>query len=121
MCADLLKSTRCKQIAHIRYEQTKGEERNKHKHDHNHIHTRDQLKAYDPDLAKFCEDVLGDGEWRFVSPRERAGKDHLAGYDPAKAPVVVDSEEIRIAGLDYYDEYWKDYWQRLVDKYSEAE
>jgi hypothetical protein len=90
-------------------------------HDHNHIHTRDQLKAYDPDLAKFCEEVLGDGEWRFVSPRERAGKDHLAGYDPAKAPVVVDSEEIRIAGLDYYDEYWKDYWQRLVDKYSVAE
>ncbi|MFN5579272.1 MAG: hypothetical protein ACK49X_06610, partial [Akkermansiaceae bacterium] len=87
-------------------------------HDHNHISTRDQLKAYDPDLAKFCEEVLGNGEWRFVSPRKRAGKDHLAGYDPAKAPVVVDSEEIRIAGLDYYDEYWKDYWQRLIDKHA---
>ncbi len=70
------------------------------------------------DLAKFCEEVLGDGEWRFVSPRQRAGKDQLAGYDPAKAPVVVDSEEIRIAGLDYYDEYWKDYWQRLVQKHA---
>lgn len=89
-------------------------------HDHNHIQTREQLKAYDPDLAKFCEDVLGNGEWRFVSPRERAGTGHLAGYDPAKAPVVVDSEEIRLAGLDYYDEYWKDYWQRLVDKYALA-
>ena len=87
-------------------------------HDHNHIHTREQIKAYDPDLAKFCEDVLGDGEWRFVSPRERAGTGHLAGYDPAKAPAVVDSEEIRLAGLDYYDEYWKGYWQRLIDKYA---
>jgi hypothetical protein len=87
-------------------------------HDHNHIHTREQLKEYDPVLAKFCEEVLGDGEWRFVSPRERSGKDHLAGYDPAKAPVVVDSEEIRIASLDYYDEYWKDYWQRLVQKHE---
>jgi len=87
-------------------------------HDHNHIHTREQLKEYDPVLAKFCEEVLGDGEWRFVSPRARSGKDHLAGYDPAKAPVVVDSEEIRIASLDYYDEYWKDYWQRLVQKHE---
>lgn len=89
-------------------------------HDHNHISTREQLKAYDPDLAKFCEDVLSNGEWRFVSPRVRAGTGHLAGYDPTKAPVVVDSEEIRLAGLDYYDEYWKDYWQRLVDKHAVA-
>lgn len=87
-------------------------------HDHNHIQTREQLKAYDPFLAKFCEEVLGNREWRFVSPRERAGKGHLADYDPAKAPVVVDTEEIRLAGLDYYDEYWKDYWQRLVDKHA---
>ncbi len=51
-------------------------------HDHNHIHTREQLKDYDPELAKLCEDVLGDADWRFVSPRERAGKGHLAGYRP---------------------------------------
>ncbi|MEY3395774.1 MAG: hypothetical protein RL346_2011 [Verrucomicrobiota bacterium] len=87
-------------------------------HDHNHIQTREQLKAYDPDLAKFCEELLGDGTWRFVSPRERAGVGHLADYDPGKAPTVTDSEEIRMAGLDYYDEYWKDYWQRLVDKHA---
>ena len=87
-------------------------------HDHNHIQTREQLKEYDPDLAKFCEELLGDGEWRFVSPRERAGRGHLAGYDPAKAPIIEVSEEIRLAGLDYYDEYWKDYWQRLIDKHA---
>ncbi len=86
-------------------------------HDHNHIHTRDQLKAYDPGLAKLCEEVLGNSEWRFVSPRLRAGKDHLQGYDPAKSPVVVEADFIETAALDYYDGYWADYWQRLRDKY----
>ncbi len=89
-------------------------------HDHNHIHTREQLKAYDPGLAKLCAEVLGEGGWRFVSPRERAGKDHLNGYSPEQAPVVVDSEAIRKAALDYYDTYWHDYWQRLYDKHEMA-
>lgn len=88
-------------------------------HDHNHIHTRAQLKEYDPVLAKLCEDVLGDGEWRFVSPRERAGKDHLKGYDPSTAPVVEDLAHIKIAGLDYYDNYWADYWKRLEEKHAD--
>lgn len=87
-------------------------------HDHNHIHTRAQLKEYDPMLAAFLKDILGDNEWRFVSPRQRAGQDHLKGYDPAKAPVVVDLPHIKIAGLDYYDEYWSGYWNRLADKYA---
>jgi len=87
-------------------------------HDHNHIHTRTQLKEYDPGLAKLCAEVLGEAEWRFVSPRERAGKDHLEGYDPAQGPVVVDSEPIKKAGLDYYDTYWHDFWQRLYDKHG---
>lgn len=86
-------------------------------HDHNRIHTRDQLKAYDPGLAKLCEEVLGDSGWRFVSPRTRAGQDHLLGYDPAKSPVVVKTDFIDAAAQDYYDEYWADYWQRLRDKY----
>jgi len=89
-------------------------------HDHNHIHTRAQLKEYDPGLAALCKDVLGDSPWRFVSPRERAGKGHLTGFDPAKAPKVVDPEHIEQAAYDYYDEYWKDYWQRLRDKYATA-
>lgn len=87
-------------------------------HDHNHIHTREQLKEYDPGLAKLCAEVLGEGDWRFVSPRERVENDHLAGYDPAQAPVVVDSERIKKAGLDYYDTYWHDYWQRLYEKHG---
>lgn len=87
-------------------------------HDHNHIHTREQLKAYDPGLAKLCGEVLGDKPWRFVSPRERAGQGHLADYDPQTAPEVVQPEFIQEAALDYYDDYWKDYWQRLVDKHA---
>jgi hypothetical protein len=86
-------------------------------HDHNHIHTREQLKTYDPGLAKLCEEVLGDSEWRFVSPRKRAGQDHLQGYDPTTSPAVVERDVIEKAGLDFFDEYWADYWQRLRDKH----
>ena len=74
--------------------------------------------AYDPVAALLCADVLGDSEWRFVSPRQRAGKDHLAGYDPARAPKVVDPVHIENAAYDYYDKYWKDYWQRLEEKHA---
>ena len=88
-------------------------------HDHNHIHTRDQLKSYDPELAKLCEDVLGTSTWRFVSPRTRAGSGHLSGYQPDTAPKVVKLEHIDQAAQDYYDTYWKDYWKRLHDKHAE--
>lgn len=90
-------------------------------HDHNHIHTREQLKEYDPGLAQFCAEVLGDKEWRFVSPRERAGQDHLNDFDSKKSPVVEELPHIKIAGLDYYDEYWSKYWQRLHDKHAPKE
>ncbi|MCB1100468.1 MAG: hypothetical protein KDN22_33195 [Verrucomicrobiae bacterium] len=88
-------------------------------HDHNHIHRRAELKEYDPGLAALCQDVLGDSEWRFVSPRERAGVDHLATFDPAKSPVVEQLEHIKEAGNDYYDDYWKPYWIRLHNKYGD--
>ena len=87
-------------------------------HDHNHLHTRDQLKTYDPELAKICAEVLGDKEWRFVSPRTRAGQGHLAGYDPATAPKVEKLEHIDLAAQDYYDTYWKDFWPRLQEKHA---
>jgi hypothetical protein len=86
-------------------------------HDHNHIHTRQGIKAYDPALAELLQAVLGDDTWRFVSPRTRAGTDHLTGYDPAKAPTVVPPDHIENATLDYYDEYWKSYWLRLHEKH----
>ena len=87
-------------------------------HDHNHIHTRAQLKTYDPELAKLCAEVLGDSDWRFVSPRTRAGQGHLAGYNPATAPKVTKLPHIDEAAQDYYDKYWKDYWKRLHEKHA---
>lgn len=87
-------------------------------HDHNHIHTREQLIDYDPPLAKLCRDVLGDSDWRFISPRERAGKGHLQEFDPTSSPTVVDPEHIENAAYDYYDKYWKDYWSRLYEKHD---
>lgn len=87
-------------------------------HDHNHIQTREQLLAYDKPLARLCHDVLGDSDWRFVSPRERAGKGHLATFNPSKSPRVVDPPHIEKAAYDYYDGYWKDFWQRLRDKHG---
>jgi len=89
-------------------------------HDHNHIHTRAQLKEYDTGLADLCAEILGDTEWRFVSPRLRVGKEHLAGYDPKTAPAVEKSAFIDNAAQDYYDEYWTTFWQRLRDKYPTA-
>ena len=87
-------------------------------HDHNHIETRDQLIKYDPYLSAFCMEVLKENEWKFESPRSRAGKEHLKGFDPANSPVVVDPEHIKLAAYDYYDNYWQEYWQRLADKHS---
>ena len=57
-------------------------------HDHNHVNTRAELRAYDPALAKLCEEVFGDGEWRYVRPADRriAERAHLVGYDAKAAP-----------------------------------
>jgi len=87
-------------------------------HDHNQVHTREQLQAYDPEMAKLCKDLLGDPKGRFISPRVRAGTGHLKGYNPDKAPTVKKPDFIEEAGWDYYDKYWKDFWKRLYDKYG---
>ncbi len=47
----------------------------------NPIKTREQLKRYDPDLAKLIGELLGDFDWRYTSPRIRADLAHLRGYD----------------------------------------
>ena len=86
-------------------------------HDHNHIHTREQLIEYDLVGAKLCEDVLGKSEWRFISPRKRVGQAHLKDYS-LNLIKVTDLPHIQKAAYDYYDTYWKEYWQRLYDKHS---
>ena len=87
-------------------------------HDHNHIETREQILKYDPHFSKFLSKVLLPTEWRFISPRERAGEAHLAGFDPSQSPVVIDPDHIKEAANDYYDKYWKNYWKRLAEKHS---
>lgn len=87
-------------------------------HDHNHIETREGLIGYDPGLAKLCEKVLGNNSWRFVSPRKRAGEGHLKDFDANNLPEVIDLPHIREAALDYYDNYWSSFWERLKKKYS---
>ena len=89
-----------------------------HDHDHNHVHTREQIIAYDAEMAKLCEDVFGYPSWRFISPRSRAGQGHLQGFDPATTPKVTKLPHIVQAGLDYYDHYWATYWKRLYDKHG---
>jgi len=54
-------------------------------HDHNHVNTRDELKAYDPLLAKLCEEVFGETELRYTKPVTRL-EGHLSDYDPSKSP-----------------------------------
>lgn len=54
-------------------------------HDHNHVNTRTELVEYDPRLADLCREVFGDTELKYTKPVTRL-KDHLEGYDPAKAP-----------------------------------
>jgi hypothetical protein len=87
-------------------------------HDHNHIHTRRQLMEYDPLGASLCEAVMGQGPWRFSSPRARVGRAHLAHLDLTKMPRVTDPPHIEKAAYDYYDGYWSDYWERLYDKHG---
>lgn len=55
---------------------------------HNPVNTRAELREYDPELAKLCQEVFGDREWRYRKPMEREpeGRRHLAGFDPTKSP-----------------------------------
>jgi hypothetical protein len=54
-------------------------------HDHNHVNTREELEAYDPELAKLCREVFGDTKLVYSKPVTRL-RDHLEGYDPQSAP-----------------------------------
>lgn len=65
-------------------------------HDHNHVNTRDELLEYDPGLAALCREVFGETKLVYSKPTTRL-KDHLAGYDPTKAPTFVWPERLNEA------------------------
>jgi len=49
------------------------------------------------------------------------GQGHSKNYAPKESPVVKDAKHIKEAGLEFFDEYWEDYWQRLQKKYPSEE
>lgn len=63
-------------------------------HDHNHVNTREELIAYDPELASFCKEVFGETVLRYTKPATRLSG-HLEGYDPSKAPEFRWPDRIR--------------------------
>jgi hypothetical protein len=65
-------------------------------HDHNHVNTREELIAYDHDLADLCREVFGDTKITYTKPATRL-RDHLAGYDPSHAPRFEWPERLRQA------------------------
>lgn len=65
-------------------------------HDHNHVHLRAQLIEYDPGLAAMCREVFGDTEIKYTKPATRL-TGHMAGYDPAKAPLFEWPERLQKA------------------------
>ena len=62
---------------------------------HNHVNTRDELKEYDPPLAKLCLEVFGDRPWRYRKPLDRAANEraHLADVDFDQLPAFQWREE----------------------------
>ena len=67
-------------------------------HDHNHVNTREELKAYDPGLAKMVGEIFGDAEWRYKRPSQRKSPGHLQGFDPLKTPIFKWPKELN----DFY-------------------
>ena len=49
--------------------------------------TREDLKAYDPEVAALITEVYGDGEWRYTSPKARLRQQHLQGFVPQNSPT----------------------------------
>jgi hypothetical protein len=76
---------------------------------HNGIWNRDQLKKYDPELAKLLTEVFGDGPWRYlrtdgkteevngqIYARSAADTAHLEGLDRVHFPAFDFSKSPRI-------------------------
>lgn len=55
---------------------------------HNQVNTKAELKKYDPGVARLCEEVFGDRDWKYKKPMKRAEAEraHLAKVDFANLP-----------------------------------
>lgn len=72
-------------------------------HDHNHVNSRKELTEYDPALAALCKEVFGETKLVYTRPTTRL-QDHLAGYDPAKAPRFHWPERLKKAMREISDQ-----------------
>ena len=48
--------------------------------------TREDLKAYDPEVAALLTEIYGDGGWRYTSPKTRLHQQHLQRFNPQNSP-----------------------------------
>ncbi|MDE0960891.1 MAG: hypothetical protein OSB09_08930 [Planctomycetota bacterium] len=53
---------------------------------HNHVNTRIELKQYDPAVAALCQEIFGDGLWKYIHPTERSEESHLREIDWERLP-----------------------------------
>ena len=64
-------------------------------HDHNHVNTRDELKEYDPRLAKIVGETFPNNDWQYIRPDKRTEEPpHLKGFDRAAAPKFAWPAEV---------------------------
>ena len=64
-------------------------------HDHNHVNTRDELKEYDPRLAKLVGETFPNNNWQYIRPDKRTEESaHLKGFDRAAAPKFAWPAEV---------------------------
>jgi hypothetical protein len=65
---------------------------------------RDELKKYDPGLAKLLDEVFHDNDWVYTLPEKRKELPHLAGYDAKKLPHFAWPKEV----LEAWEKYEKE-------------
>lgn len=55
---------------------------------HNHVNTRRELRLYDAAVSALCQEVFGDGPWRYQRPMARPTSErrHLVGFNSARSP-----------------------------------
>ena len=51
------------------------------------INTRQEVRKYLPEYARFLDEAFGHNTWTYVPVPKRLHQPHLKGYDPSKAPV----------------------------------
>ena len=73
-------------------------------HDHNHVDTREELKSYDPELAKLVKEIFGEPIWRYQRPSQRKSRGHLENFNQLKAPTFKWPKDIN----DFYLRYIKE-------------